>query len=204
LRLVEGDDTLIRIRLGMNVTRSALLGAVLTVGTALPAAAQNVSAGYQFQRIANDGLNLPAGFNVDASFPIGKSGLHALGQVDWSRKSESERIGGTTVEESTTLTTYGAGVRWGISSARASPFVQAVIGFMRASASCIIAGVDLCAEASEASETDLMLQVGGGVAVPFTLRMALVGQVDYRRIFSEGEAGNTFRVIGGIRLNLSK
>ena len=189
----------------VNVTRSVLLGAVLTVGTALPAAAQNVSLGYQFQHVANDGLNLPAGFNVDASFPIGTSGLHVMGQFDWSRKSDSERIGGTTVEESTTLTTYGGGVRWGgTTSARASPFVQAVIGFMRASVSCIIAGVDLCAQASEASATDLMLQVGGGLAVPFTPRMAIVGQVDYRRIFSEGEAGNAFRVIGGIRLNLSK
>ncbi len=49
-----------------------------------------------------------------------------------------------------------------------------------------------------------MLQVGGGVAVPFTAAMAFVGQVDYRRIFSEGEAGNTFRIVGGIRLNLSR
>ena len=47
-----------------------------------------------------------------------------------------------------------------------------------------------------------MVQVGGGVAMSFTPAMALVGQVDYRRIFSEGEAGNTFRIVGGIRLNL--
>jgi hypothetical protein len=182
-------------------TRIVLLGAVLTVGMALPAAAQDVSVGYQFQRITDgDGLNLRAGFNVDASFPIGYRRLRAMGQVDWSRKSESERIGGTTVEGSTTLTTYGAGVRWA-PSAKGSPFAQVIIGAMRASASCTIAGVDLC---DEPAESDLMVQVGGGVAVPLTATMALVGQVDYRRIFYEGEAGNTFRIVGGIRLNLSK
>ncbi len=109
-------------------TRILLLGAVLTVGMAVPAAAQDVSVGYQFQRITDEpGLNLPAGFNVDASFPLGISGLRAMGQVDWSRKSESERIGGTTVEGSTTLTAYGGGVRWGgVASGRAAPFVQVV------------------------------------------------------------------------------
>jgi len=111
-------------------TRIVVLGAVLTGWMAGPAAAQDVSVGYQFQRITNgSGLNLPAGFNVDGTFPLGFGGLRAMGQVDWSRKSASERIGGTAVEESTALIAYGAGVRWGgVTSARASPFVQASSG----------------------------------------------------------------------------
>ena len=76
-------------------TRIVFLGAVLTVGMAVPAAAQDVSVGYQFQRLTNgNGLNLPAGFNVDASFPLGISGLRAMGQVDWSRKSSRRGLAG--------------------------------------------------------------------------------------------------------------
>jgi hypothetical protein len=185
-----------------SAVSTVLTVAALTVGVALPAAAQDVSVGYQFQRVSNGRrLNLPAGFNVDASFPVG-SGLRALGQLDWSRKSVSETIGETSVEDSTTLIAYGGGIRWGgVGNGGTAPFIQLVLGAMRASDSCTISGVDLC---DEPSESDLMMQVGGGIARPFTPAIALVGQVDYRRIFAEGSARNTFRIVGGIRLKLSR
>jgi hypothetical protein len=61
----------------------------------MPAAAQDVTLAYQFQRVLNDdGLNLPMGFNVDVAVPFGTGNLSVLGQFDWSRKSESESFEG--------------------------------------------------------------------------------------------------------------
>ena len=183
-------------------TRIVLLGALSTVGMAVPVAAQDVSFGYQFQRITDDpGLNLPAGFNVDASFPLGSGGLRALGQVDWSRKSESGRVLGTSYDAASTLTAYGGGVRWATTGGGASPFAQVVIGAMRSSFTCSVASFDIC---GDSSSTDLMMQIGGGVAVSLSSTVAIVGQFDYRRIFFEGEAGNTVRFVGGIRLGVSR
>src|SRR5690348_4582138 len=73
---------------------------VVVAASAVPAAAQNVSFGYQYQHLSSggdDGLNMPGGFNVDVGVPVG-SGVSIIGQFDWSRKSEAEVVLGTSVD----------------------------------------------------------------------------------------------------------
>ena len=190
--------------------RRVALGLVLIFGGALPSAAQSISAGYQFQRLGGEnGLNMPAGFNVDAAIPFGSDNLSVVGQVDWSRRTESG-IAGVPIEGSTTLTSFGGGIRWGRADAGgATPFVQGLIGVMRNKESCKIADVELC---GDVSGSNLLMQLGAGVSVPMSDRLSFVGQADYRRIAAEsvdiegfeieGGGTNAFRIVAGIRFSL--
>lgn len=182
-------------RLGIG---SVVLFVLLGCSTA---SAQEVTLGYQFQRLTADGegLNLPLGFNVDVAGRVSDS-LDIIGQVDWSRRSESEELFGISAEASLNLTSFGGGVRWnGRGSQNATPFVQALFGASRASFSCEVEGISCADVIGDTSETNAMFQVGAGVAVPVG-PASVVGQVDYRRIFTEDEGLNGFRLLVGIRL----
>jgi len=170
---------------------------VVLVASAVPAAAQNISFGYQYQHLsgANQGVDMPAGVNVDVGFPVG-SGVSLVGQFDWSGKSESEVIFGTSVSASLDVSTFGGGVRWTAAMPSVAPFVDVLFGGTHFSGSGNIAGIQV----ASGSTTDPMLQVGGGVAVPIGHAISAIGQVDYRRIFTEDEGTNSFRIVGGIRL----
>jgi hypothetical protein len=189
--------TLVR-RLGIGLFAGAIALA------AVPASAQEVSLGYQWQRISVDdeSESLPLGFNIDVAGPISPT-LDIVGQLDWSRKSESETIFGTSVDTTISLTTFGGGIRW---SSRANPsmtpFVQALFGATRTSFSCEVGGVD-CDDfiGDDTSSTDPMFQIGGGVAIPMGAWSA-VGQIDYRRIFAEDEGANSIRLVFGVRLGI--
>jgi hypothetical protein len=182
-----------------------MAGAVLAVigFWSAPAAAQEVSLGYQFQRFSGEGesLSAPLGFNLDVAGPL-SGDLDLVGQLDWSRRSESEVIFGTSVEASFNFTTFGGGVRW---SSRANPdmtpFVHALFGATRSSFSCEVAGAD-CDDFfdEDTSSTDPMFQLGGGVAIPMGAWSAL-GQIDYRRIFG-GDGLNALRFVLGVRLGM--
>ena len=52
----------------------------------------------------------------------------------------------------------------------------------------------------EFTTNNLMVQPGGGVAIPFNDVMSVVGQVDYRRVFSD-EGDNVFRYVFGLRFH---
>jgi hypothetical protein len=70
----------------------------------LPASAQDLSIGYQFQRFssADDSLIAPLGINADLVLPIATH-FGIVGQVDWSRKKESETVFGTSVDSTAPL-----------------------------------------------------------------------------------------------------
>ena len=186
------------------MTRLICASAILSlVGLAAPAAAQNntdVGIGYQFQRISAEGesLNFPAGFNVDVAGKI-LPNLSLVGQVDWSRKSASASAFGITAEGSVNLTTFGGGIRWSsTTNPNITPFVQGLVGATHGSGSASIAGEELI----NASGTDAMIQVGGGVAFPSSKRIGAVAQFDYRRVFEEGGGGNLVRFVFGIRIKV--
>jgi hypothetical protein len=121
------------------------LGIILAsiVLAAVPASAQELSLGYQWQRFSlsiddsgdfgdlDEGLTAPFGLNFDLAIPISRN-LDVVGQLDWSRWSESADIFGTSVSASANFTTFGGGIRW---SSRASPsvtpFVQGLFGATR-------------------------------------------------------------------------
>jgi hypothetical protein len=146
-----------------------------------------------FQRLsAGDGENYPVGFNaaVAGSLPANPN-LSILGQLDWSRKSV-EAFG---LEETQTLLGFGGGARWSFTTNPSmTPFIQGVIGAVRLSQSSDDFG--------DFSETEMAVQFGGGVAFPLSGNISGLGQVDYRRIFTEGEGTNAIRFVAGIRIAL--
>jgi hypothetical protein len=157
---------------------------------ALPAAAQDLSAGYQWQRLSTGGVsgNYPFGVNLDASLPIPESTVSLIGQFDWSRKSQS----GST----SNLSVVGGGLRWSpMASDAARPFVDAVAGL---SHDAVKVG------ALTAAANDFFFQAGGGVTRPVTDAADWVLQADYRCLFSDPEKTHSVRVVIGVRIALVK
>lgn len=182
---------------------------LLSFAAAAPASAQDISLGYQWQRLSGEGdsSNMPLGFNIDVARNV-SGPLDVVGQFDWSRRREEELIFGTSVEATMNLATFGGGVRWrpATASGSAAPFVQALLGASRMSASCTVAGVD-CSEVSEDlsldAETKLMVQFGGGATFPLRGRTSGLAQIDYRRIFADSGV-NSVRFVVGARMRLGK
>jgi hypothetical protein len=187
---------------------------ILLLGAAMPAAAQGVrpeiTFAYQWQHVSSGAedtdetlsQNFPLGFNVDAAFPV-MGDLSVVGQFDWSHASPSEIGGesleGTGVEMALNMTAYAGGVRWSSkSNPSVAPYVQVLLGGAHSSASYTVDG-----EAGEdiPSEDNFMLQLGGGVAIPLNAKADVIGQFDYRRLFSS-DGTNVIRLLGGIRIKL--
>jgi hypothetical protein len=170
---------------------------VVFAASVVPASAQNVSFGYQYQHLSGavDGLNMPTGFNVDVGVPIAP-GVAIVGQYDYSRKSESEIIAGTSVDAAINVSTFGGGIRWTGRTPSIAPFIDVLFGATHFSGGAHVAGI----EAASGSETDAMLQLGGGIAVPLTPTVSAIGQFDYRRMFTEDEGTNSIRFVAGIRV----
>lgn len=183
----------------IEFSKNAIVALMLTVAAlwAAPAGAQELSLGYQAQRFSSEGdnLNVPLGVSVSVAGPSsGPLGL--VGQVDWSRKRESETVFGTSVEATANFTAFAGGVRWsGRNTPSATPFVEALVGAMRSSGSASVAGQKVDGD----SVTDPMLEFGGGVSIPISGGLGAFGQVDYRRIFADTGI-NAVRFVVGIRL----
>src|SRR5215204_2876753 len=175
---------------------------------AVPASAQSVSIGYQWQNVSVDDEEdftdcciAPFGINLDAAFPITPA-IDVVGQLDWSRWSDSEVILGTSADASANFTTFGGGIRWsGRGNPSATPFAHALLGAVRTSLGCEVAGIDCDDVIGDTSSTDFMLQFGGGVVVPVG-GVGVVGQFDYRRFFYEGEGANSIRFVVGVRFGI--
>jgi len=172
---------------------SLVLGLTFAVAFATSASAQDVTLAYQFQRLSEDEshVNMPLGFNVDASVPIGGGSVSLVGQFDWSRKKETEG----TEEATLAITGAGGGVRWvGMGSPSISPFVQGMVGVIHHKS-----------EDSDGTETgnNFAFNIDGGVAIPLNDRVSAVGQVGYRWL-KDDEPINFIRVVVGVRINLAQ
>jgi hypothetical protein len=180
----------------------------------VPASAQELSLGYQWQTssfdvddefdvFVDDRVTAPVGLNVDFAGPIAPA-LDIFGQFDWSRQSRDIDFLGESVESSWTFTTFGGGIRWSIrANPSVIPFVQGLFGVTQTSPGCVVAGFDCddFLDDDDLRSTDPMFQLGGGVAIPIGGLSAL-GQVDYRHIFMEDAGVNGFRFVVGIRLGV--
>lgn len=192
--------------------RLSLWVLILLFGATAPAIAQDarpdVTVGYQFQRLSASGSedvggdvseSFPLGFMADVAVPV-MGNLSVVGQLDWSRKTESETAYDMDFETTMGLTTFGGGIRWSSkTNPSMTPFVQALAGIAHSSASVTLDG-----EALEdiPSENNFMFQIGGGVAVPLNDTFSGVAQIDYRRIFTADAGTNSIRIVGGIRVKL--
>jgi hypothetical protein len=195
-------------RLGLGIVFGAIALA------AVPASAQEITLGYQFQTLSfdiddvddgfiDDSVSAPLGFNIDVAGPITPT-LDIVGQFDWSRKSEGFDLFGEDFSTTWNFTTFGGGVRWSSrGNPSVTPFVQGLFGVTRTSFGCEAGGLDcddIIAD-EDLSSTDPMFQIGGGVVIPVGGWNA-VGQIDYRRIFMEGAGTNSIRFVLGVRLSL--
>jgi hypothetical protein len=183
---------------------NALIGAVgllAVLGNARPVSAQGkgpgVELGYQYQ-VHSDSENsetFPAGFGATATYPL-KHDIEVLGQFDWSRTSESD----SDRDVVTVSTVFGGGIRWNYRRpGDLNPFVQGLFGVMKEDFDLV--SKCGCGE-SHVTNTDPLLQVGGGVMGKLNAKWHWVGQVDYRRVITDYEAFNATRVFLGVRLGL--
>jgi hypothetical protein len=156
-----------------------------------------VSGGYQL--LHQEDQTFPFGLNLDGAWNF-SSQLGAVGEIGWAMDSEDL---GEDVDVSLHAWNIGVGPRWnGRNAGRVWPFAQVLVGALYARSSTEAAGVDL-----SVSDTRFMLQPGVGVNVIAGDGWGIVGQVDYRRVFTDedetGESGiNQFRVFIGGRLLL--
>ena len=95
-----------------------------------------------------------------------------------------------------TLYHYGVGPRVQMSSGRVQPFAQVLVGGVHTRA-------DLTTTAGapfSASGNAFMLQPGAGIIVPMTRTFAIIGAVNYRRVFFDGSPDNETNGFAGIRI----
>jgi hypothetical protein len=180
---------------------------------AIPASAQEITLGYQWQQISvdfeegndvflDDSISAPLGFNFDVAGPISDS-IDFVGQFDWSRHAEGFDLLGQEFDFNLDFMSFGGGIRWSSrSNPGVTPFVQALFGVTRSSFSCDIPGLDCddFFDEDDLSSVDPMMQIGGGVVIPVG-GWGPVVQFDYRRLFADTGV-NILRFMVGARLGL--
>ena len=176
---------------------------LLVTGFARPAAAQDtpkaeVSAGYQWlagkSSADDEWTKFPKGFYVDVAGNVSDT-LSIVGQFSGNFKHFDDD------DFDLKLYTYLVGLR-GSSPGRVRGYGQFLIGGAQLKASND-------AFSFSASESNLALQIGGGVNVLGSSPVGLRAGVDYLRIFSkddgevlEGESVNGFRFIVGVTFGI--
>lgn len=187
--------------------------ALLTMGTALPALAQNaprgeISAGYQLLAFNEDELDetLGKGWYVDVSGNLGPV-LSIVVQVSGNYKSyeETESVGGVTSTANASLKIHEflGGLRVNARGSRSVvPYAQALFGGVSASIDADITvtagGQTVLSESESDSATDFGMQLGGGVTIWMSEKVGVRGAADYLRIFGDDSGVNAFRVAGGV------
>ena len=189
----------------MTASFKTICPAIVTLAmiSAVPLAADgnDIAAGYQHLTVSSggDAQAMPLGFGVEFSHVI-RMPWSIVGIVDWSHKSGLE---GEFAEDDTrstlSLLSFGTGPRWSKSVINRTLFAQVLAGATRQSASANVAGVPL----EGFSETRFMLQPGAGVVFWLDDVWGVVGEGDYRRVFTDGLGTNVFRFFGGVRLKLN-
>jgi hypothetical protein len=159
----------------------------------------DASAGYQWQRVSDSGCNgancsdsLPLGWYVDASGRLPWT-LSWVAQADGSYRNDAFGSPGFNFK----VHTIGGGVRVNTGIGSLNPFAQVVAGAMHAS----LAGSSGALSAS-ASDTVVMLDLGGGVTVPWTAKWAVRGSVGYRRGFVKSDSNLFDGAVNAVRLNV--
>ena len=175
--------------------------AVVVLGIGLPAAAQDVpkgevSGGYQFISVKSpgeDAENFPVGWYFDVAGNV-TDAVAIVGQFSGNYKTIEDPIDG---DFDLKIHPYMVGIRGSSRrNEKVVPFGQVLVG-----------GVSLKASQGSlsASETDLAVQVGGGVNVMGNSKVGVRLGVDYLRVFGKsdgeltgGDDANVFRFVVGV------
>jgi hypothetical protein len=182
---------------------------IAAFASAAPAAAQDVpkigfSVGYEALRTSDSPCNgcdfswYQYGLNLDGAVPITPA-LHAVGEFGYARHPFHEdpirHVGGLNA------LTFGGGLRWEPALAGMfRPYVQLIAGLQRDNTDGV--GYPSLLESVDDGlpRTSAMVHPGVGLHVPITALWGVIGQVDYRRVFTD-EPTNAVRVVLGVRLN---
>lgn len=191
---------------GKMATVSTALACLLCVVVAAPAAAQTatteLSAGYQFTRTPD--VNLPLGWYVDVAGNVAPM-FAVVGEVSGAYKSETIAVGTSSVDAKVRLHTFMGGVRV---AARANPkvvpFGQVLIGAARLSGSLTASGPAVSVLAATDADTELALQIGGGVNLMTSGNFGVRLGADYRRIFISDGGENELRLVAGVVIPFGK
>jgi len=166
---------------------------VLVVAAPRPAQAQtppmpptDLAIGYQTLHIP--GQNYPVGVAVGLTHGLSNI-LRIAGEVGLSIDQES----GSNLNGTLTLYQYGVGPRLIASSGRVLPFAQLLVGGVHTRA-------DLTGAAVSPSDNAFMLQPGAGVIVAVSRTFGVIGAVNYRRVYFEGDPDNETTVFAGVRI----
>lgn len=144
------------------------------------------------------------GFTVDFRKNVASTGnvdLGVVGDFAWHRKNFTEDDFDEDFDISVdfSLLSFMGGFRATASQLnRVAPFGQVLFGGVRPSL-----GGDLsCDDEEDACTTEFAIAFGGGVDVGLTENLNFRGQLDFFRVFTEGEATNAVRFVFGISTRL--
>ena len=165
-------------------------GSLTTPGTTV-APTWELSAGYQTLHVPDN--TYPFGLNVDGAKNF--RSMSIVAELGWLYDNDD------TIDTTLNAINFGGGPRWtSRSNAKVWPFVQVIAGgvYQHARFDAL--------DASDSS-TNFMLQPGGGAVFVVGDGLGIVGQVDYRRLFTSADANgdsgqNQFRVFVGLRMIL--
>jgi hypothetical protein len=165
-------------------------GAASATAQTRPGPPLDLSIGYQVLHIP--GQTYPLGISLEMSGALSSTvRIVAEAGVSIARRTTSSYGAGTL-----TLYDYGAGPRVTARAGRVLVYGQLLGGGVRTHA-------DLVARSGASfieGDSAFMLQPGAGVIVPLTRKIAVVGEVNYQRVFFKAYGGdNETRVFVGLR-----
>lgn len=122
--------------------------------------------------------------------------LQIVGAFDWSRRTDTVDPR-SDFKVTVNYYSFGGGVRLTAATASAiRPFAHVLAGATRISGSNSRNGQDF----GGGGTTRGMIDLGAGAAMPISDALSAFGELDYRRIFTEGLRLNTTRVVAGGRI----
>ena len=182
----------------MRSISSLALGLTFVLSVTFPLSAQTpageISGGWSFVHsldLTDTELDVLA--NMPLGFVVGGAGrvtdvVGIAGELAWNRKEENLFGFDTRL----TVTTYSAGPRLYFGD-RVTGFVHALFGGIRAEAS-----VSFLGEEGSESDTELLIQPGGGVDIRAGDHFAVRLQADYQWINAEETDGNLRFVVAAV------
>jgi opacity protein-like surface antigen len=197
-----------RLHVRVLVACLAVMG-VTSAAFAQSAPKVELSGGYQFLTVSNDGESesMGKGWYVDVAGNVGPL-IGIVFQVGGNYKSfeESFTIGGITATTTADLSVHEflGGFRLNArSDSTIVPFAQVLVGGFNASAevsaSTTIPGQPPIAFSDADSGTDFGIEIGGGMNFALTDVFGLRVGADYLKVFEE-DSGNAFRFSAGITI----
>jgi hypothetical protein len=170
---------------------------LLTSGTVFAQDKGDISGGYRYLHAGGDeSESFPKGWYFDVTGHLTDI-VSIVGDVGGTYKSESETVGGVSIEGSLKIHTFQGGVKFRVPTMNPNvvPFAQVLGGGVRSSFKLSGGGFN-----ESDSATDGLLTLSGGVDVSGMAKVGVRVQAGYFRVFEEGEGTNGFQFSVGAKI----